>query len=178
MDMRTRAFLTVLALAPGASLAQGISSLQVTAITPSPLPFKVESAITFKLTVKNPTTNRLALTGYDVFLTVFQGDVCHRVNDPGCRVLWRPGSARMKGPISAGGTVQVTFPGSFNVSEAAEKFCFSACAIDPPNEFCIETTVCATATCSYMIPLTVRPVLGKPMKPAATAPRSIMKRRR
>jgi hypothetical protein len=169
MDMRKWALPTMLALAPGALLAQGTSPLQVTAITPSPLPFKVGSSIVFKLTVKNPTKSRLGQAGYRVFLTVFRGNVCHRADDPNCHVLWRPKSARMRGAIPAGGTVQVTFPGSFRVSEAADKFCFSACAIDPPNELCHQTTVCATAACSYMIPLAVGPHRdGQPIKPAAS----------
>jgi hypothetical protein len=56
------------------------------------------------------------------------------------------------GNIPPGGTVQVNMTGSYRINATPEKYCFTATAIDAPNEFGQTYETCAPATCSYNFP--------------------------
>lgn len=156
--MKKSVVFAFLVLLPGIVWAQGMSAIRVTAIQTTPASFKLGDNLTFRVTLKNETASPLGGNyGYRVFLTVFAGDVCYRADDPNCHIMWNT-NVQQTGAIPPGGTVQVTIPGSYRVTQTADKYCFTSCAIDPPNEFCESHEMCAAATCTYQTPMTFAPV--------------------
>jgi len=156
-----RPILAVLVLIiAGGLLAQGTSALKATDLQITPSPFKEGDTLTFKANIKNTGTEASGRYGYTVFLTVWANDVCVTQTTPaGCKQVWNT-SVQMNGQVASGAAALVTFPGSVRITEAASKYCFTVCAIDPPNEFCDTYKVCANASCTYSLLKKFVPIKG------------------